>query len=104
MSDAPDPGTDVDKQVFALQQRAIGELVIERDHESPRLLTYRAFLDALDTDPRVAELFEPLRSLIEGLEPETKRWRRLERTMDALDALERECRAVLRLRDAGSRA
>lgn len=102
--DAPDPLTDVDKQVFALQQRAIGELVIERDHEPPRLLTYRAFLDDLETDPRVAALFEPLRSLVEGVQPKTKRWRRLERTMDALEDLERECRAVLRLRDAGSPA
>jgi hypothetical protein len=102
--DAPDPLTDVDKQVFALQQRAIGELMIERDHEPPRLLTYRAFLDELQSDPRVAALFEPLRSLVEGVEPGTKRWRRLERTMVALDALERECRAVLHLRDAGSPA
>jgi hypothetical protein len=100
----PAPVPDIDTQVFGLQQRAIGELVIERDHEPPRLLTYRAFLDELDTDPRVAALFEPLRSLLEGLEPGSKRSRRLKRTMIALDALERECRAVLRLRDAESPA
>jgi hypothetical protein len=102
--DASAPVTDVDKQVFALQQRAIGELLVDRDHEPPRLLTYRAFLDDLESQPRVAELFEPLRSLLENLERGTKRWRRLERTKKALDVLEGECRAVLRLRDAGSPA
>lgn len=102
--DASAPVTDVDKQVFALQQRAIGELLVERDHETLRLLTYRACLDDLESQPRVAELFEPLRSLLENLEPGTKRWRRLERTKKALDALEGECRAVLRLREAESPA
>jgi hypothetical protein len=40
---------------------------------------------------------EPLRSLFEDIEPGTKRWRRLQRTKKALDALAGECRAVLRL-------
>ncbi|HSC90643.1 MAG TPA: hypothetical protein VLB86_03215 [Gaiellaceae bacterium] len=87
----------IDAQVFALQQRAIGELVIERDREPPRVLTYRAFLDSLDSDRRFASLIEPLRSLLESLEPGTKRWRRLERTNIALKELESECRALLRL-------
>lgn len=86
-----------DTQVFALQQRAIGELVIDRDHDPPRIITYRAFLDSLETDARVASLFEPLRVLVEDIKPGTKRWRRLEATLAALNALESECRTVLRV-------
>ena len=86
-----------DAQVFALQQRAIGELVIERDRETPRILTYPEFLNALESDARFASLFEPLRSFLEGLEPGTKRWSRLEATMTTLQALARECRVLLRL-------
>jgi hypothetical protein len=96
--EADAPLTGVDTQVFALQQRAIGELVIDRDHDPPRLLTYRQFLDELEQDARVAGLFEPLRVLVEDLEPGTKRWRRLESTVAALETLESECRAVLRVR------
>ena len=83
--------------MFALQQRAIGELVIDRDDDRPRIVTYRAFLDSLETDARVASLFEPLRVLVEDLEPGTKRWRRLQATLAALDALESECSTVLRV-------
>ena len=93
--DSPPAGPDT--QVFALQQRAIGELVIDRDHDPPRIITYRAFLDSLETDARVASLFQPLRALVEDIEPGTKRWRRLEATLAALGALETECRRVLRV-------
>jgi hypothetical protein len=87
--------TQEDAQVFALQQRAIGELLIERDTEPPRVLTYRAFVDAFHSDALYASLFEPLRSLLRDLEPETKRWTRLECTFTALTALEHECRTLL---------
>jgi hypothetical protein len=97
LEDNDAPLADTDTQVFALQQRAVGELVIDRDHDPPRIVTYRAFLDSLETDARVASLFEPLRVLVEDLEPGTKRWRRLESTLAALDALESECRTVLRV-------
>lgn len=94
-------GEGHDAQVFALQQRAIGELVIDREGESIRILTYREFLDALDSDASFASLFDPLRSFLEGVTPGTKRWSRLEGTRTALQTLDHECRTLLRLDGTG---
>jgi hypothetical protein len=91
-------GKGQDAQVFALQQRAIGELVICRDGEKPRSMTFPEFLEALDDDKRVRTLLDPLSVLLEAVEPDTKRWSRLEGTLKALQDLELECRALLQLK------
>jgi hypothetical protein len=93
-------GRGRDAQVFALQQRAIGEAVIRRDLESPRPMTVPEFLNAYDNkdDPTFNTLLGPLRELLEDLEPETKRWARLSLTLSELRAFGDECRTLLRLR------
>jgi hypothetical protein len=91
-----------DAQVFALQQRAIGEAVIQRGLESARPMTVPQFLDAYrdEDDLTFHALLEPLRSLVEDLEPESKRWTRLSLTLAALRAFKDECRRLLSLRGA----
>lgn len=95
--DAKVTGAGHDTQVFALQQRAIGELLILRDADSPRVMGYPAFLAAGKDDGRFAEILAPLDRLLSGVTPETKRWRRLENTRDALDDLKALCDELLGL-------
>ena len=90
-----------DAQVFALQQRAIGEAVIRRDAENARPMTVPEFLGAYGNknEPTFNAILEPLCGLVEGLEPGTKRWARLSRTLTELDAFGLECRELLKLRE-----
>jgi hypothetical protein len=97
-------GRGRDAQVFALQQRAIGEAVIRRDGTDARPMTVPEFLSAFGNkdEPTFNAILEPLRELIEDLEPETKRWARMSLTRDKLHAFGEECRALLKLRESGA--
>jgi hypothetical protein len=100
LSHWPDPpvrGKGQDTQVFVLQQRAIGELLIVRDGDAPRVLGYPDFLAARKKDQRFAEMLAPLELLLSGLTKETKRWQRLENTRGALVELEQHCKKLLGL-------
>src|SRR5262249_14515728 len=77
-------GEGDDAQVFALQQRAIGELLIDRTTNDARVLSYPDFLTAHERDARFAEIFAPLDALIRGVGSESQRWQRLELTRGAL--------------------
>ena len=87
--------SDIDTQVFALQQRAIGELMIERGHDPPRVIGYPDFLALRANDPRFKKLLEPLVVLLTDLRPGTKRWERVSGTRDCLRALDRHCEVLL---------
>jgi hypothetical protein len=93
-------GAGRDTQVFALQQRAIGEALIRRDTEDPRPMTIPEFLSAYNNkkEPSFNATLEPLRELVDGLERGTKRWARLSLTLNELWAFQKECRALLELR------
>jgi hypothetical protein len=97
-------GAGRDTQVFALQQRAIGEAVIKRDAEDPRPMTIPEFLSAYNNkrEPTFNATLEPLRELVDHLERDTKRWERLSRTLNELQAFRKECRALLELRGAST--
>lgn len=87
---------DRDAQVFALQQRAIGEFLIDREADTPRVRGYPEFLAARELDERFNRVLAPLMILFEGVSPRsTKRWRRLEATRAALRKLEGECNHLL---------
>lgn len=88
-------GDGQDTQVFVLQQRAIGELLIVRDGDTPRVLGYRDFLAARKDEPRFEEMLTPLVVLFSGLAKNTKRWQRLENTRGALVELEARCNVLL---------
>jgi hypothetical protein len=86
---------DIDTQVFTLQQRAIGELMIERGADPPRVIGYPEFLSLRASDPRFEKVFEPLVVLLQDLKPGTKRWRRLSGTRDCVKALMPYCEELL---------
>ena len=102
LSDWPRAGVDGggrDAQVFALQQRAIGQAVVRRDTETPRPMTVPEFLSAYgDRDePTFNAILEPLRELVEDLERGTKRWARLSLTLAELRDFREQCRKLLKL-------
>ena len=93
----PDPrvgGGGQDTQVFVLQQRAIGELLIVREGDTPRVLGYPDFLARKDKPP-FKEMLAPLEALLLRLEKGTKRWQRLANTRAALVELEARCNVLL---------
>lgn len=92
-------GKGQDAQVFFLQQRAIGEFLIHRDGEKARSMTVPEFLEALDRDQHFRTILDPLYVLLEAVKPETKRWSRLEKTLEALHDLRNECRDLLQLKN-----
>ena len=87
-------GSDV--QVFELQQRAIGELMMERRPDGSRtVMTYPDFTRKLD-DPFFKKHFEPLRALLQEIKPsEECRRLRLKETKEALDDLQETCQQLL---------
>jgi hypothetical protein len=100
LSHWPEPpvrGKGPDTQVFVLQQRAIGELLIVRDGEAPRVLGYPDFLAARKNDRRFTEMLAPLELLLSSLKKKTKRWQRLENTRKAVVELEAHCNTLLGL-------
>jgi len=87
-----------DTQVFYLQQRAIGELLIVRENGSRRCMSYPDFLNSLSGNPFEQQM-KPLKVLLEGISPIPRddcRWTRLNVTHAALVELETHCNALLR--------
>jgi hypothetical protein len=92
-----------DRQVFRLQQRVIGELLILRDSHSPRCMSYSDFLEKL-LEPSFERHLEPLRVFLEHVNPDDNcRWRRLEETRKALCNLMEYCEQILKLPEESQR-
>jgi len=89
------PGKIDDKQIFTLEQRLLGEiLVIAKDGET-RCMSYAEFLDRWD-DPQFKKRLGPIVEFLDGLNPDHEcRWRRLLLLSEALAELEAECRKLL---------
>ena len=86
-----------DRQLFRLQQRVIGELLILRDSNSPRCMSYPDFLEKLN-EPSFEHHLEPLRVLLENVIPgDNCRWIRLKETRKALRNLMEYCQQVLKM-------
>jgi hypothetical protein len=86
-----------DIQVFRLQQRALGELIIGREDNKDRCWTYPEFVAGLKT-AEVADHFASLRQLLERVGPDDDcRWKRLIETNHALYELDAVCRDLLDL-------
>ncbi len=90
-------GDGADAQVFTLQQRAIGELLIRREGDVPRVLGYPEFLAERANDPRFEPVLAPLTALVRGVTLGSKRWQRLDLARDALGALRLQCDELLGL-------
>jgi hypothetical protein len=89
-----------DKQVFRLQQRAIGELLVDKTTVGEQIVTYREFLDRwLDpNDVKLRRHIAPLESFLIDLRPDSDlRWTRLIGMRAELDAFREACNSVLNL-------
>jgi hypothetical protein len=89
-----------DRQVFRLQQRAIGELLILRDSNPPRCISYPDFQRRLEEEETFKRHLEPLNTLLEKVSPkydDNCRWGRLVEMRKALIKLNEQCRQVLKL-------
>lgn len=86
-----------DTQVFSLQQRAMGELLIVREGERKRCMSYPEFLESMG-NKNFQHHFQPLITLLDGIRPDDDcRWKRLEATAIALKDLEKVCKALLNI-------
>lgn len=86
--------TGKDAQVFALQQRALGEALTVRS-EVERAMGFDEFMSQWEQAPLAIHL-APLRALLEDLENDGEcRWKRLEGVLETLAALEAHCQSVL---------
>jgi hypothetical protein len=83
-----------DRQVFRLQQRAMGETLIVDKSDGPASLRFAEFLDRSSNDSFRAR-FTPLREFLEDLQPHTRRWMRLKLLSGALAKLDRQCEQLL---------
>ena len=90
-----------DVQVFALQQRAIGELLIILNSECRRCMSYPEFLSNMK-DQEFRHHLQPIIALLDGAKPEDDcRWKRLKATKEALTELEKICINLLEIRPLG---
>lgn len=102
LSDFPAPyNTDEcpghDTQVFAWQQTAMGEVLIQRGQDGITVSSYPAFLDA---QTKAGTHLEPLRAMLLDLAPIPEgncRWLRLATTRDALMQVRQECERILKV-------
>lgn len=84
-----------DRQVFRLQQRAIGESTALPNADAPRCLSYPEFTARL-ADPAYAAHMQPLRALLLKAAPDSDgRWTRLQHVRQALDDLAAACQRLL---------
>jgi hypothetical protein len=86
-----------DRQIFRLQQRAMGEtLATSQETSGPRCMRVSDFLEKWK-EPNFSPQFSPLTQFVDRLRPEDKfRWKRLQLMQSALQRLRRECEHLLR--------
>jgi len=89
-------GSGHDAQIFRLQQRAIGEILATRRGDRRACRGYSSFL-AKSKDQDFSSAFDPVRRLVEKVQPEERRWKRLMDTHAALMELQNECNRLLQL-------
>lgn len=98
-SDAGDTASDgVDRQVFRLQQRAMGELLLDRSGAGEQILGYRSFLDQwFDADnQKLKRHLAPMEAFLKDIEPTGDlRWARLSAMREELRRFRAICKSVL---------
>jgi hypothetical protein len=84
-----------DRQVFRLQQRAMGESLARQETSGPRCMRVSDFLNKWK-EPDFNHGFSPLTQFVDELRPDDKyRWRRLQLMKNALQKLREECEHLL---------
>lgn len=84
-----------DMQIFNLQQKLLGEIVMVRDRNLDRCMKYSEFL-LRRQELNCSGAFDPLVAFLKELNPTNKhRWCRLVLMKRALDELSEECRTLI---------
>jgi hypothetical protein len=84
-----------DRQVFGLQQQALGETLAVHDGTDLRCMRFSEFTDKW-RETEFSRRFDPLTHFIDRLEPENQhRWKRLELMAEALGQMRLECERLL---------
>lgn len=90
----PNNLTGKDIQVFSLQQRAIGELLIVSNDWGKECMKYSEFKEKYEQEPLKSMLFS-LRELLESVQEGEHRWERLKATNQAITQLREYCEDLL---------
>lgn len=93
-----DPDDMRDFQVFRLQQRAIGELLLTRLPSGEQVMTYREFFDkwSANTDEEFLRHIKPIVQFLNAIKNSGDlRWTRLDRLVSDLDEFSTLCNALL---------
>ena len=88
----------IDHQVFKLQQRAIGELLVVQSGSGDNIASYREFLDRwVNSDDAVFKRhIAPLETFLQGIGPTADvRWERIQELSSRLAAFDDACEQVL---------
>lgn len=96
-SNGDDP-THTDHQVFKLQQRAIGELLVVQSGSGDNIASYREFLDRwVNADDLVFKRhIAPLEIFLRAIAPTNDlRWERIQELISRLESLDSACQEVL---------
>lgn len=88
--------TGKDVQVFSLQQRAIGELLIVSDEKGKGCMKYSEFQEKYEQEP-LKSMLSSLRELLEVVQPGEHRWERLKAAKEAITHLREHCEGVLKV-------
>jgi hypothetical protein len=94
LDELDDAHSQNDRQIFSLEQQALGEVMIVSDNNELRCMRYNEFLDKW-SDETIKKRFSSIAEFIDRLEPDNGRWKRLELMRDALKQLHEECRRLL---------
>lgn len=98
----PQAPSACDAQVFALQQRQMGEALIVQGERGQACMSYAAFTLRWRNDSDFLNHFKPLKDFLQELSPNLPaRWRRLEEMTRKLYAVRSACRRVLQLPEGG---
>ncbi len=90
-------GNADDRQVFMLEQRALGEVLAVSKNGEFHCMGYADFLDKWD-DAVFKKKLKPMIDFVDGLTPTyAHRWQRLELLSAALEDLRAECRSLLEI-------
>ena len=92
-----------DIQIFSLQQRAIGEVMLRKEGNQKRCMNYVEFLEAMKK-PDFLEFFLPLKNLLDGIDRDNPdhncRWQRLLKLHEQLIQLNSICEKKLSISTA----
>ena len=93
----PHSCSGLDYQVFSLEQRSMGSVILRRS-DGVECISYPEFREKLN-DEKYAQVFLPLKKLVESLtpSPDDWRWDRLNAVYKGLAEVNKTCHNVLRL-------